>query len=89
MIFHHTCILIGTARCNNERTFLEKNGPGLQHHCFVVEDTDNDSMFLKDKGVALASDVVEIGSTKMFNLRDPAGISVQVLQRPEEILPRW
>jgi catechol 2,3-dioxygenase-like lactoylglutathione lyase family enzyme len=80
--------IIGTARYNNEHAFLENKGPGLEHHCFVVEDTDNYFRFLKDKGVALASEVVEIGSAKMFYLDDPAGVSVQVLQMPKGIVSR-
>ena len=86
---HPRIEIIGTARNNIERSFFEKNGPGIQHHCFVVEDTNNYAMFLKDKGVALASEVVEVGSAKnMFYLSDPAGVCVQVLQMPEEFLFR-
>ena len=74
--------IIGNPRYDNEHAFLENKDPGLEHHCFVVEDADSYFRFSENKGLALASEVFEIGSAKMFYMRDPAGVSVQVLQMP-------
>lgn len=74
--------IIGATRYDNERAFFEKSGSGLEHHCFAVEDADLYFKLLEDKGVTLDSKVVESGSSRMFYLRDPVGVCVQVLQIP-------
>lgn len=75
---------IGPAHYDNEYAFLEKNGPGMEHHCFVVEDVDHYYRFLINKGVTLSSDLIEISGAGMFCLHDPAGVCVWVLQAPGE-----
>jgi catechol 2,3-dioxygenase-like lactoylglutathione lyase family enzyme len=80
--------IIATARHDNERVFLEKKGSGIEHHCFAVEDAEDYFRFLEDKGVALDSEISELGRMKTFYLRDPAGVCIQVLQMSEEFLPR-
>ena len=80
--------IIATARQENEHLFLEKKGPGIEHHCFEVEDAEHYFRFLENKSVALDAEISEIGKTKTFYLRDPADVCVQVLQVSEEFRVR-
>lgn len=69
----------------NEKTFIAKHGSGLEHHCFVVEDAKSYYKWLKDKGVTIQSELIEFAGAKMFYLRDPAEVLIQVLQMPEDL----
>jgi catechol 2,3-dioxygenase-like lactoylglutathione lyase family enzyme len=68
------------ARHEHERVFLENKGPGIAQHGFGVENVDEYAGFLLEKGVTLESEIIETGNTRMFFLRDPAGVCVQVLE---------
>ncbi len=74
--------IVGSALYDSERAFIEKNGPGMEHHCFVVEDAGHYCQWLKDKGVTLESDLIDFSGARMFYLRDPANVLIQVLQMP-------
>lgn len=57
----------------------------MEHHCFVVEDAKSYYKWLKDKGVTIQSELIEFAGAKMFYLRDPAEVLIQVLQMPEDL----
>jgi catechol 2,3-dioxygenase-like lactoylglutathione lyase family enzyme len=75
-----------TAIFDEELSFIDKHGPGLEHHCFVVDDAVKFYARLRGRDVVLDSDVIDFVGAKMFYLRDPAGTRIQVLQMPEGLV---
>ena len=56
----------------------------MDHICFVVESADEYFEWLKGRDVELESDLIDYIGARMFYLRDPVGVLVQVIQMPED-----
>ena len=74
--------IVGAAIFDNEKEFIEKHGPGMEHHCYVVDDADEFYRRLKRNGLEPETEVMDFSGARMFFLRDPVGIRIQVLQMP-------
>jgi catechol 2,3-dioxygenase-like lactoylglutathione lyase family enzyme len=77
--------IVGAAIFENEKEFIEKNGPGLEHHCYVVADADKCYQWLIGNDVKTETEVMDFCGARMFFLRDPIGVRIQVLQMPEDV----
>lgn len=78
--------IIGSAIYDNEKAFIAKHGPGMEHHCFVVDDAEEFYTWLKEQGVKAETEIIEFVGAKMFYVLDPVGVLIQVLQMPEGLL---
>ena len=66
---------------DEEIDHLEKHGTGLDHHCFMVDDAELYYSWLHENGISLETQIINMLNSKMFYLRDPSGVRVQVLQK--------
>jgi catechol 2,3-dioxygenase-like lactoylglutathione lyase family enzyme len=78
--------IIGAAIYDNEKAFIKNHGPGLEHHCFVVDDAEGFFTWLKEQSVKVETDIIEFVGAKMFYVLDPIGVLIQVLQMPKGLL---
>jgi catechol 2,3-dioxygenase-like lactoylglutathione lyase family enzyme len=76
--------IVGATNFPKDLEFLDKHGPGMDHICFVVESADEYFEWLKGRDVELVSDLIDYAGARMFYLRDPVGVLVQVIQMPED-----
>ena len=54
---------------------------GCRRMCLAVEDMDKLMEHLKEKGVEIPMEPVAMGANKMAEIKDPDGISIQLMQR--------
>ncbi len=79
--------VVGPALWEDEKRFLERHGPGLDHICFAVGDVEAHYRWLAAGKVQLGSEIIDYDGSRMFYLRGPAGTSIQVLQMGMEDEP--
>lgn len=72
--------VVGPALWEDERRFLEQHGPGLDHICFVVEDVEAHYRWMVEHEPQIEAEIMEYDGSRMYYLRDPVGVAIQVLQ---------
>jgi catechol 2,3-dioxygenase-like lactoylglutathione lyase family enzyme len=78
--------IVGPALWEDEERFLAEHGPGMDHICFTVSDVDADHRRLTETGAQVTSGLLDYYGSRMFYLRDPVGVLIQVAQqRPDRL----
>jgi catechol 2,3-dioxygenase-like lactoylglutathione lyase family enzyme len=75
--------IIGDVFFKQEQEFLDLHGSGLNHLCFSVEDSSTSYNHLRENGVKIEIEPLDYGPARIFFVRDPAGLMVQLTQLME------
>ena len=77
--------VVGDVFFEQERAFLDKHGFGMDHLCLFVDDANASCEYLRDSGVKIEIETLDYGSLRMFYVRDPAGVMIQLIQMPDQL----
>jgi catechol 2,3-dioxygenase-like lactoylglutathione lyase family enzyme len=75
--------VVGDVFFDEEREFLEKHGPSMDHLCLFIDDSETAYDWLKTQGVKIEIEPLDYGNLRMFYVRDPAGVMIQLIQMLE------
>ena len=75
--------VVGDVFFEQEKSFLEKHGFGMDHLCLFVDDANAASEYLRDQGVKIEIEPLDYDVVRMFYVRDPAGVMIQLIQMME------
>jgi catechol 2,3-dioxygenase-like lactoylglutathione lyase family enzyme len=75
--------VVGDVFFDEERAFLEKHGPSLDHLCLLIDDSEAAYDWLKTQSVKIEIEPLDYGTLRMFYVRDPAGVMIQLIQMLE------
>lgn len=76
--------VVGDVFFEEEKAFLEKHGPSMDHLCLFVDDANAAYSWLKDQGVKIEIEPLDYDVLRMFYVRDPAGVMIQLIQMLEQ-----
>jgi catechol 2,3-dioxygenase-like lactoylglutathione lyase family enzyme len=76
--------VVGDVFFEEEKAFLEKHGPSMDHLCLFIDDADTAYGWLKEQGVKIEIEPLDYGTLRMFYIRDPAGVMIQLIQMLED-----
>jgi catechol 2,3-dioxygenase-like lactoylglutathione lyase family enzyme len=66
---------------DEEKAFLEKYGPGIDHLCLFVEDVNAACDWLKENEVKIEIEPLDSDAQRMFFVRDPVGVTIQLIEK--------
>jgi catechol 2,3-dioxygenase-like lactoylglutathione lyase family enzyme len=72
--------VVGDVFFDEEKAFLEKHGPSMDHLCFLIDDSQAAYSWLKEQEVKIEIEPLDYGNLRMFYVRDPAGVMIQLIQ---------
>jgi catechol 2,3-dioxygenase-like lactoylglutathione lyase family enzyme len=72
--------VVGDVFFEEEKAFLEAHGPSMDHLCLFVDDANVAYDWLKEQGVKIEIEPLDYGTLRMFYVRDPAGVMIQLIQ---------
>lgn len=75
--------VVGDVFFEQEKAFLEKHGFGMDHLSLFVDDANAACEYLRDQGVMIEIEPLNYGVVRMFYVRDPAGVMIQLIQMLE------
>lgn len=75
--------VVGDVFFEEERAFLEKHGPSMDHLCLFIDDSEAAYEWLKKQRVKIEIEPLDYGNLRMFYVRDPAGVMIQLIQMLE------
>jgi catechol 2,3-dioxygenase-like lactoylglutathione lyase family enzyme len=76
--------VVGDVFFDEEKAFLEKHGPSMDHLCMFVDDANAAYGWLKEQGLKIEIEPLDYGTLRMFYVRDPAGVMIQLIQMLEQ-----
>lgn len=72
--------VVGDVFFEEEKAFLEKHGPSMDHLCLFVDDANAAYDWLKEQGLKIEIEPLDYGTLRMFYVRDPGGVMIQLIQ---------
>jgi catechol 2,3-dioxygenase-like lactoylglutathione lyase family enzyme len=73
--------VVGDGIFQEQKAFLEKHGPGINHLCLLVDDAFAARGWLKENGVKIETETYDDDVLRMFYVRDPTGVMIQLMQK--------